>query len=154
MWVRKEVSSYRMREKNISQPAVPFPYLFFYFVYTCACTRPFQTTVVIFIRIRTININETILSCLLRVKHFHGNKLSPPLNHLMIFTWNHIIYGKAINNIHYIYFFYCHVFPNIRHRIIIIPLVVPNICCGYHLNNWQNLLDSVNKNTNGVEDED
>ena len=34
--------------------------------------------------------------------------------------------SKAINNVYYLsYFYYCNIFPNIRHGIIIKPLVVP-----------------------------
>ena len=54
--------------------------------------------------------------------------------------------GKSINNIHYLYsFYYCLIFPHRRHGIIIRALVVPRICCLYHLNIWINLLDPVRK---------
>ena len=53
--------------------------------------------------------------------------------------------GKVINNIHYLsYFYYCHIFPNIRHGIII-TFVVPKICCLSHPNSWRNLLDTSRK---------
>ena len=54
--------------------------------------------------------------------------------------------GKAINNIHYLScFYYCHIFPNRRHGIIIRTLVVPKIFCLSRLNSWRNILDPARK---------
>ena len=57
-----------------------------------------------------------------------------------------ILRSKAINNIHYLSsFYYYHLFPNIRHGIIIITIVVPKIYCLSRLNSWRNLLDPFRK---------
>ena len=54
--------------------------------------------------------------------------------------------SKAINNMHYLpYFYYCNLFPNITHGIIIGTLVVPKIFCLSRLNSWRNLLDPSRK---------
>ena len=54
--------------------------------------------------------------------------------------------SKAINNIHYLsYFYYCHIFPNRRHVVIIRSLVVPKIWCLSRINSWRNLLDPARK---------
>ena len=48
---------------------------------------------------------------------------------------------KVIDNIHYLYsFYYCRVFTNRRHHIIIRTLVVPKILCLSRPNSWRNLL--------------
>ena len=53
---------------------------------------------------------------------------------------------KAINKMHYLYSFcYCHIFPNRRHGVIIIPLMVQKKCCLSCLKNWRNLLDPDSK---------
>ena len=53
---------------------------------------------------------------------------------------------KVINDIHYLsYFYYLHLFPNIRHGIIIRTLVFPKICFLSHLSSWQDLLYSARK---------
>ena len=57
-----------------------------------------------------------------------------------------IIRGKAINNIHYLsYFYYYHLITNRWHGIIIRTLEVPKICCLSRLNIWRNLLDPARK---------
>ena len=54
--------------------------------------------------------------------------------------------GKAINNInHLYYFYYCNIFPNRHHGIMIRTLVVPKICCLSRLNSWLNIIDPVIK---------
>ena len=54
--------------------------------------------------------------------------------------------GKVINDIHCLsYFYYLHLFPNIRHGIIIRTLVFPKICFLSRLNSWQDLLYSARK---------
>ena len=57
-----------------------------------------------------------------------------------------ILQGEAINNRHYLSLFYfCHIFPQRRHGIIIRPLVVPKICCVSRLDSWRNILDPVSQ---------
>ena len=54
--------------------------------------------------------------------------------------------SKTINNTHYLSpFYYCHIFPNRRHGIIIRTLVVLKICCLSRLNSWRNVLDPARK---------
>ena len=56
------------------------------------------------------------------------------------------LHGKSINNIHYLFpFYYCHIFPNKWHGILIIFLVVSKIFCLSPLNLWRNLLDPAKK---------
>ena len=82
------------------------------------------------------------------VKLFKGNKTNERQN-ILLHPWTLTIRSvqyKAINNLRYISsFYYCRLYPHRRHGIIIISVVVPKICCLYHINSWCNFLDPVRK---------
>ena len=81
-----------MKDKNISNPGAPLPHLFFYFSHIRDHNCLYQSTPALFIQISAIIVNGTILGFLLRVKNICNNQTSPPLNHLSIFTCNHMAY--------------------------------------------------------------